>query len=822
MSVITKRFPIKSFYLLSLAIIVAFAIFAQGKSMLFAEVLEYPGAPLTPDHYPDPITGSLFTTSSLKGNNVTVRGNLDSAYGGYFYDNVNNNTNAIVQSNTLKITNGATVNWYAVGGHMSVAIASPNGTADFSTNENMVFVDAGSTIKNSVIGANLTISCQQSPPNTCARATISKNEVRFVDSSITEPTFGELYGGLMLIYGSGTFTISENIVTVVGSTIPIAVFGAESDILAGDADLVVANGNKVILENSSVSADVTGSYVYVEKTGWVNISNNEISSNGYFIGGNIYGGKVWIEVGGTAIIDGSVITLADTQVDGGVIGGYVKIDGTPSGIVLTGAKITLSGDTSLTGSSADCSPCKLAGGYTNVTNIDMFTGNTLNVVNPSSPTGINVNIPVENFEYYNFTFPHDVATGAVALNVTGSATVTLSDGNSKASTIQRIDIDEGNSMPAVGTEVFLVSGKILTTDGSGNDLFTQTSASGTFGDNIGIEWELDYQPDGTYLKAIIRSLSITAKSKSFSEAFMSAAILLNEGADLAVGKGIPVAVMSAYETLGWSVYSVMGFSHSRYETGSHVDTSAYSVQVGLSKGFDVGGSRFTVGAFIEGGRGSYDTYNDYPNSVVVRGNGKSEYLGAGILLRLELPPTGPGNFYVEATARMGRAKNTFSSEDMPNGLNAYDISSDYRGFHLGLGYNFALSEWGRLDLGVRYFQNRRDGTDAVTPSGAPISFGAVESKRLRVGARLSFMATEVVNPYVGAAWEKEFDGEARGSLYNLAIPEVPSLKGNTGIAELGVAFRFPSGVPITLDVGLQGYTGKRKGFGGGVNLNVEF
>jgi hypothetical protein len=49
---------------------------------------------------------------------------------------------------------------------------------------------------------------------------------------------------------------------------------------------------------------------------------------------------------------------------------------------------------------------------------------------------------------------------------------------------------------------------------------------------------------------------------------------------------------------------------------------------------------------------------------------------------------------------------------------------------------------------------------------------------------------------------------------------MPQLKGSTGMAELGVNLQASDG--FSLDLAVQGYTGRREGVSGGVRFNYTF
>jgi outer membrane autotransporter protein len=102
-----------------------------------------------------------------------------------------------------------------------------------------------------------------------------------------------------------------------------------------------------------------------------------------------------------------------------------------------------------------------------------------------------------------------------------------------------------------------------------------------------------------------------------------------------------------------------------------------------------------------------------------------------------------------------------------------------------------------------------------------VTFEAVDSSRLRFGGRLSYAVNETVSPYVGAAWEHEFEGKAKAATNGFDIA-APSLKGNTGIGELGLNLKPSQDLPLSFDVGVQGYTGQREGVTGSVMVKWEF
>ncbi|MDR0239135.1 MAG: hypothetical protein LBI88_02750, partial [Deltaproteobacteria bacterium] len=67
----------------------------------------------------------------------------------------------------------------------------------------------------------------------------------------------------------------------------------------------------------------------------------------------------------------------------------------------------------------------------------------------------------------------------------------------------------------------------------------------------------------------------------------------------------------------------------------------------------------------------------------------------------------------------------------------------------------------------------------------------------------------------------EFDGRARATTYGYDIRR-PDLTGGTGIGELGLTLKPSKTVPLSFDLGVQGYVGKREGVTGSLQARFEF
>jgi outer membrane autotransporter protein len=304
--------------------------------------------------------------------------------------------------------------------------------------------------------------------------------------------------------------------------------------------------------------------------------------------------------------------------------------------------------------------------------------------------------------------------------------------------------------------------------------------------------------------------------KSLSEGHAASMAFLNNGSDAVAGQGIPGAVFAAADP-GFSLFSSLSYGSSRYETGSHVDVSGLSLILGGAYGIDASIGRFTIGAFFEYGNGTYDSYNDFPGGRSINGSGDTEYVGGGILTRLDFAQSDSGFTYAEFSARVGRVSVDFASADL-GPLYRYDLDSTYYGLHLGVGHVFNITDSTTLDLYGKWLFTHQGGKDAII-DGDRVHFDDVNSHRLRAGIKVATEINEWVKPYFGAAYEHELDGKAEATVEGHRV-DVPELKGGSGIGELGLS--ISAAEQITLDIGVQGYVGTRRGISGSLSFTYNF
>ena len=97
----------------------------------------------------------------------------------------------------------------------------------------------------------------------------------------------------------------------------------------------------------------------------------------------------------------------------------------------------------------------------------------------------------------------------------------------------------------------------------------------------------------------------------------------------------------------------------------------------------------------------------------------------------------------------------------------------------------------------------------------------MDSNRLRGGARLSFKGSDVFSWYLGAAYERQFNGRSTSDIYGHDTPSA-SLTGDTAMVEAGLRLRPAEGEPLFFTLGATGYGGVREGVSGLLQVHYEF
>ncbi|MBR1493522.1 MAG: hypothetical protein IJ601_00520 [Acidaminococcaceae bacterium] len=264
---------------------------------------------------------------------------------------------------------------------------------------------------------------------------------------------------------------------------------------------------------------------------------------------------------------------------------------------------------------------------------------------------------------------------------------------------------------------------------------------------------------------------------------------------------------------GTSTFASMGGGVGRYKTGSHVDTHTWSAVVAVGSKREHKKGSLEWGVFAEYGRGNYTLHDDNGG----RGDGDTHYAGGGLLAKW----TNKHNVYAEASVRLGRMSDSASNmlTDRLGNSYGYDVHANYVGGHVGFGKIYKVQKNKDLDVYGKFFYTRRNGVD-FDAGGNHYSLDSVNSSLLRIGARYGSNDRKW-NWYGGLAYEYEFGGESKGSVDGLAIRSA-SIKGASVRGEIGMRMEATKTNPWKADIGIYGYGGKHRGFGGTVSVAYMF
>ena len=360
---------------------------------------------------------------------------------------------------------------------------------------------------------------------------------------------------------------------------------------------------------------------------------------------------------------------------------------------------------------------------------------------------------------------------------------------------------------------------------------------------VSLAYKFSVQKNGAdELVAKVETVGMSEATKSLVETRAAAMDVLGSGLNLLADSGLVAAVDAAAANVNtrtyiapvdtariapdakaaaaanmqsgaYTTWAAQGGGAMRLHSGSYVDTHGYALNVGFARKQEAKDGTLTFGPFVEYGRTSYDSHLE--DAYGTRGDGKVNYLGLGVLAKKDLK----SGAYLEGSLRAGRVKSDYTG-DIAGAVTSYDISSPYYALHLGVGKKIALKKGDAIDAYLKYFFSHQNATSATLSTGETYDFDAVNSHRLRLGARYLHDMGRTGKFYAGLAWEYEFEGEARAAYQGMATPS-PSLKGSSVLLELGYRFA-PKDSRVSYDVNISGWQGKREGFMGSVGVNWAF
>ncbi len=580
--------------------------------------------------------------------------------------------------------------------------------------------------------------------------------------------------------------------------------------------------NSVLIKNGTIERNVIGGY----STRGDDITKNEVTVEGGVIKMDVRGAYS----DGSGNVHGNIVTIRGGEIRGTIYGGK------------SNSLVAIDNIVNLDASGLNLNT--IVGGYGNRNNFnDSVKGNTLNV------RGKNINAGnILNFEKINFYLPSDIRANDVVLNLSGK---TRDPAWGYTTSYKKTDLNiaklavtmggQSNNLNKNDRIVLLKNpqGIIYPAEMTNHKENLQAMAGISTIYEFGLQKDGDEQAsEGKELYAVVRSkvtpLTPLGPSEQAEDNHsggtneakrlintVQKSILEPTAAEMAlIGQSFDALSNSnlSSDGSGTAVLSGMKASDMRLKSGSHVDVRSASFALGLAKKFN----SLLTSLFMEFGGGKYDTFNEFGGTFNgnyisdIRGSGRMRYYGAGVLGKFDLP----SDFYVEASAKLGRIKTDYKTV-LPSGTEAsYDASRNYYGAHAGVGKVFEISDASDLDLYAKLFFTRV-GKKQVEINSESILLKQSNSLRTKLGFKYSYELGQSLDLFGGLAYERELDGKAKG--LNLAYGTdmaSPSMKGSTGIAEVGAKLKNLGNFEAAAK--FEGMVGKRKGLSTGLNLEYKF
>lgn len=806
---------------------------------------------VTADGYTMTVTKDTFNNTSITGamayggakDNVVIYSASDKSYDGGYYGysyaadvvggvagagNADTNTVTIEAGMIHKAVGGS-----VISGGVGPGLGSTDSTAAATGDaiNNTVNVNGG-TVLNAIGGqvgsgyALRAIAADEESGTAAAGGNANGNHVNVNGGSVavvaggTTLDFGYYYYPY-IPYGASDGTANNNTVTITDGTVGITETSEYEDV----------DGNPVT-ESYKMAGMVYGGLSKTEASG-----NKVTVKGGNVDGALIFGGLVYQQRG--------KVTISDLDAGADSVNTSAKADNNTVNIL------------------ASSNPAGLFGGITGFNEDYSFkygSGNTLNIAAKDVTA-----YAVGGFDNMNFYLPEGIANGDTMLTIKTPKTMeeVMSYGSyyvweliapAKYEVSEEGDYvdDDGNiiakakptdltgvtfgvaALSGVNLEVGNTVNLIVDENGLKTDDALKTADSKELGkaeflsaNNMSTDDSYGMSISKQGANAIIAtvesktSLNNEDRYKSAAETRESVVTLVNTAADLLAGQGLSNASDAAGAAGGrMEPFAAIGGSNLRAESGSHVTTKGFGLNLGFAKEIKNKSGKLLIGPMVEYGHGRYDSYQDDGTKA----DGKSHYWGIGVLAK----QTNNNGLYYEGSLRVGRTGSDYTRNvdaNLPNYHADYDSKSTYWGAHLGIGKVMDIGHKNTLDYYGKYFYSHTGGDTTTMHTNVfgdvETRFDSVNSHRLRLGARVTHALNEKNKFYGGLAWQYEFNGDAKVSYSTGGAAPSPSVKGSSGMIELGWQVK-PGKSPMVIDLGVTGWVGKQRGVTANLQANWTF
>ena len=706
--------------------------------------------------------------------------------------------------------------WVTIGSVIhhgfDTSIIDPNSTKYGETNQiwNYYVAGAGNTFN----ASNYTVTIEGGNLNAVYGAYAMVHAMDASNNTVTvqNGTINNLIGAY-----TKTGNANNNTVIVAGGTID-TIRGGLSQIQSANGNIVTINGNPTITggvygaDASTTASDntvnINGGTITGPVVGGYTVNNGSASNNII----NITSGKIYTSVSGgkttSGNATGNVVNIAGGTLTNTIISGGVSTSGDTTNntvnILAANTLKTLKGGSTGTGTSS---------------------GNTINF----AAKDVTITDNIYSAQNINFYLPSNIAANDTMVNVTGNSQTTLSNVTVGAAALSGVSLNKGDSVTLLHNANGFDGTAAITT------LTTAPTATSL---TLDTSYKLDITQSTNDITATVTDKTESStessmeRAKSLVETRAATTTFINAGADMLSSQGFmqaanAVALEAAEQTTSgaagmpsvstFTPFAAIGGSSLRAESGSYVDTKGFGLNVGFAREIATPQGKLLFGPVVEYGGGNYDSYLE--DAAGTHGEGKAHYFGVGLMAR----QVNHDGLYYEGSLRGGRVNSDYKSTMDTLGKVDYDSSSNYFAAHLGVGKAFSIGNGNTLDGYLKYFYSHQAGdTTTIHIENAADergSFSSVDSHRLRIGARLTHKVNDKNSFYGGLAYQYEFGGEARAHFSSGGNVPSPSVKGGSGMLELGWQVK-PGETPLTLDLGLTGWAGKQRG--GSVQLGATW
>ena len=747
----------------------------------------------------------------------------DSTVGGYIQGlyMTTNNGNASAQGGRVSVSHSV-VGSYIQGD----AVTAPKGGASV--------IGGSVSVSDSKVGTYIqSLSLTASNGNASAQG----GSVSVSDSKV-----GIYIQGLSLTASNGNAIAEGGSVSVSdNSTVEGYVIGASTTVRGTSSATSRASGNTIVIENSEIGSLVYGGYAVNESSGIAEASGNILTLKNVNVPSFIIPGFAQNNGSGKAVAEGNTVTLQGGTYSGSIYGSYARAAGAAASA--GGNTVILQGDDVFGGGSPSFSAqaTVIWGSYALGGNkvYAPSSPNTLNFIDAKGMTAANI----RNFSILKYTLPNMISQESV-LTLTGGADNEKTDISNASVSVAVADVwgrdggefgFGGDKSPENDRIILLKNDNGLVSDGWKQD--GEIIAR----EGVSLAFELAAATDDTSLylyrpETFIdpsdpdhphpNDTVVNPQTKALAEGWLAGLTLGIQAGNVAADQGIGAMRYAAVrlDREGWLPFGVLEGGSLKYDSGSHIDLQSLSLLAGLGRGVSTDLGLLIVGGFFEYGTGSYKTHNTFDTMPSVDGSGNAWYMGGGLLASMDFKKTGDGHFYLEGSAHTGMLHNSFDGDALRDAYGRtaeFDTDTPYYNLHAGLGYLWNFAEDHSLDIYGKYYWTRVLGTDETLNTGDHVDFDDITSSRTRLGARYSYQATEHVSAYIGAAWEHEFEGVSDSSVFGYDI-DSPKIRGDSGRGEIGLRFTPTDDLPLTVDIGVQGYAGKKEGVTGSLFVQYEF